>query len=480
MAGANLEGIKKVYGTSALERVKTCEFHFKECRNRQARKLDEDVRSQFKRLCDALLKAESPVGYEAAKEDIMNFMSGDGKLSFLMTWFDWWDKRRGLIFPAFLPTMQGASKMNQAETIHASWVKRDRINLSLFDTAQADIRDNIQLEVEYKAFENGLGKGGKGPSIHSQTKKNRANQLNRAHTLGRELTREDITDTDRVQFFDIANQASGTNAHDRHNATVGRGPRRMDGERNGRFRSTRSRHFLDRLEKAKLEQNRFKIKHLREISNLERSYVLVSGSSAIYKTTIAKKHSCQCLDYVKSEGKELCKHVIWVLLNICEIPEESELLQQVFLTEMELSEIFSNTQPIPNHLKYIPGSSQQSRHEMVKKLLANDTRNGKPKVWLLKRKEKRKGTVPRCRGCRKEQFDGDLTISVVGLYVPYEQNFVVETTFYFCPDADCVKRIPLWINLDPPTAITVHGSITSAELEHLQSQSELPLANFLM
>ena len=40
---------------------------------------------------------------------------------------------------------------------------------------------------------------------------------------------------------------------------------------------------------------------------------------------------------------------------------------------------------------------------------------------------------------RNEQQDGELCILVVGLYVPYEQNFVVETTFYFCPNAECIK-----------------------------------------
>jgi len=42
--------------------------------------------------------------------------------------------------------------MNQAEIIHANWLKRDRMNISLPYPAHADARDNVQLEVEYKAF----------------------------------------------------------------------------------------------------------------------------------------------------------------------------------------------------------------------------------------------------------------------------------------------------------------------------------------
>ena len=51
---------------------------------------------------------------------------------FIQSWFDWWDKKRNLIFPAYLH-VRGGSKMNQAEAIHASWVKRDRTNLSLLE-----------------------------------------------------------------------------------------------------------------------------------------------------------------------------------------------------------------------------------------------------------------------------------------------------------------------------------------------------------
>ena len=51
-----------------------------------------------------------------------------------------------------------APKLNHAELIHASWVKRDRMDMSLLDAGYADSRDNIQLEAAYKAFQDGTGK----------------------------------------------------------------------------------------------------------------------------------------------------------------------------------------------------------------------------------------------------------------------------------------------------------------------------------
>ena len=68
MAGSNLQGLKIVFGKDALQKVKGCEFHFKECRNRHVRKLrTEESRNNFKRLCDALLVAATPAAYNRQK-----------------------------------------------------------------------------------------------------------------------------------------------------------------------------------------------------------------------------------------------------------------------------------------------------------------------------------------------------------------------------------------------------------------------------
>ncbi len=54
MAGANLVGIKEVFGDEALERVKTCEFHYKQNVNKKARLLDTESGDEFKEKCEAL------------------------------------------------------------------------------------------------------------------------------------------------------------------------------------------------------------------------------------------------------------------------------------------------------------------------------------------------------------------------------------------------------------------------------------------
>ena len=62
--------------------------------------------------------------------------------------------------------------------------------------------------------------------------------------------------------------------------------------------------------------------------------------------------------------------------------------------------------------------------------------------------------------------EGELCVCVTGLYVPFEQNFVIETKFYFCPDVRCIK-CPPWTNLKSPSVITADSTLTNEILDGL-------------
>ncbi|CAB3992084.1 Hypothetical predicted protein [Paramuricea clavata] len=114
-----MEGLNRVFGQDVLKRVKTCKFHFKQCRNRQTYMFHEETRRQFKSLSEALLEAQSLTSYEKVKE---NFISEESEWTSLKSWLEWWNKRQAFIFLAFQYTKDGY-KMNLAEVVHASWVK---------------------------------------------------------------------------------------------------------------------------------------------------------------------------------------------------------------------------------------------------------------------------------------------------------------------------------------------------------------------
>lgn len=111
MAGVNVAGIWKVFGDDA--KLKSCELHFKDRRNKKAQKPESESSDKFKRLCDRLLLCTAVAGYQAT----------DSR-AFRTRWVSWWHEHRGFIFHAF--TNPTAPQMNQAEVIHTGWAHPDR------------------------------------------------------------------------------------------------------------------------------------------------------------------------------------------------------------------------------------------------------------------------------------------------------------------------------------------------------------------
>ncbi len=77
----------------------------------------------------------------------------------LLTWVKWWNDRRGFIFQVFSP-WNGASKMNQAEVVHAGWAHKDRENMTLLDAAGYHVRDSVLLETAYEGIKEGNSRVG--------------------------------------------------------------------------------------------------------------------------------------------------------------------------------------------------------------------------------------------------------------------------------------------------------------------------------
>ena len=127
MAGANMVGICNVFEESAKCRIKSCEFHFKDHRNKKANMLDADSSDEFKILCQELLESVTEKQYDNVKRRLDLFISEKDDRLFLNNWLSWWHDRRGFIFQAFTPS--NVPNMNQAEVIHAGWAHKDPSNM---------------------------------------------------------------------------------------------------------------------------------------------------------------------------------------------------------------------------------------------------------------------------------------------------------------------------------------------------------------
>ena len=157
------------------------------------------------------------------------------------------------------------------------------MNLSLLDVAHADVRDNVQLEVEHKSFLVGTARGGSGPSLTDVRERKTREQLARAKRLGEELLRTDISDAARASDTSLP-LGSASSSFDSHNASTS--TRRSSEPRNGRFRSARSKAFQDRLARAHADHNKIRCKILQD-SPLERVYCVYNSNALSYRVVIS-------------------------------------------------------------------------------------------------------------------------------------------------------------------------------------------------
>ena len=103
-------------------------------------------------------------------------------------------------------------------------------------------------------------------------------------------------------------------------------------------------------------------------------------------------------------------------------------------------------------------------------------KSGLQKRRRKKKQKKNRGKALRCRACRKIQIEDEVTVTVKGIYVPYEQNFVPEAMFYFCPKQQCINKIPHWTNLKSPDKIRADSSFTDITIAAIKD-SGLPICN---
>ena len=74
-AGANWSAIEEVFGSEALSKCKSCEFHFKDCRNRHKRVLStQEEKDKFTELTDRMLYATTTSTYQKYLMELLNFI----------------------------------------------------------------------------------------------------------------------------------------------------------------------------------------------------------------------------------------------------------------------------------------------------------------------------------------------------------------------------------------------------------------------
>jgi hypothetical protein len=116
-----------------------------------------------------------------------------------------------------------------------------------------------------------------------------------------------------------------------------------------RYKSSPNADTMSRIYRA-LSQRMYLIEQLDEsnqTSGLARRYAVLGSTGNVYNVTISQLPTCTCPDCAR--GK-LCKHIIFVLARVLQVPQNSPLIYQSALLQSELKEIFEKA-PAPANVQ---------------------------------------------------------------------------------------------------------------------------------
>ena len=165
-AGAIHQGMYRVFGDAFLEKISTCQWHFKRCAWWQIIHIDEDDRATFRYAVNGICKARTNHEYELL-EGLLDDICQRNKI---VRWWNWWKVRRYHLVPGLRGF--GWTGTNWAE-LGQSKMKR-KMRIGLMDAVIEDILTVFNEEAEWAAFVNNTGKSiGKGPTVLAKRLKER-------------------------------------------------------------------------------------------------------------------------------------------------------------------------------------------------------------------------------------------------------------------------------------------------------------------
>ena len=157
-AGAIHQGIQEVFGDGVLDKVSTCQWHFKCCAWRQLVNIRHSHRATFRDAVRGICKAKTAFEYELYAAQLDDICQKNN----CTRWWNWWKVRQYYLVPA----LRGWGWMgtNWAE-IGQSKMKPHRL-IWLLDTLWEDILNAVTEEADWFNFINNTAKTiGHGPTL---------------------------------------------------------------------------------------------------------------------------------------------------------------------------------------------------------------------------------------------------------------------------------------------------------------------------
>lgn len=192
------------------------------------------------------------------------------------------------------------------------------------------------------------------------------------------------------------------------------------------FRKKKSSVFQRSLDEAKRCKHEIAVKKTL-ISNVDERRYAISSSGKVYEVSVSQIPSCTC-PFRSKKPDQVCKHLVWVYLNVLRIGEQSNLIQQVGLTKSELKKMFQDAPASVPKIVLLPEGVDST----ISQAFTRHSTDKMPQEWIITRKDHPK--VAHCSGapCFDRIEKGDRHLAVKGLYYPTNQAVAVSTTFRYC------------------------------------------------
>ncbi|TEB39398.1 hypothetical protein FA13DRAFT_1723590 [Coprinellus micaceus] len=115
-------------------------------------------------------------------------------------------------------------------------------------------------------------------------------------------------------------------------------------KRLAKLKSHCPQNIMDRLDRVRT-QTFFMVDRRRHGGELREEFSVLGSTGNIYTVAVDKLPSCDCPDHRKGNH---CKHILFVMTKVLQVPNSSNLWYQKALLTPELQEIFDNAPAAPN------------------------------------------------------------------------------------------------------------------------------------
>ena len=150
------------------------------------------------------------------------------------------------------------------------------------------------------------------------------------------------------------------------------------------------------------------------------------SSKTNYIALIGANPSCACQDSRKFVESVFCKYIIFVLLKILDVTDES-ILTNTYIEKDDIESMFNNApETIPENL-YFPFETPKRN---LATILSDILHFKKLQKVILEKKQNRSA---KCQACRKVFNVGDIILKIENyVVVPYGSNKALVNTILCC------------------------------------------------